>query len=748
MVQVRKVESEAIAGSIDVAAWLQRLRAKLETEELERVSEAVAMAQEAAPKQPNKNAFNRPERNCFFAGLEMAEILADFKLDQDSLVAAILYRAVREGRLQLSAVRQQFGDAVCKLIEGVQQMAVISAVRATHDTAVLGDSRRQIENIRKMLVSLVDDVRVALIKLAERTWAIRAVKNESDERCQKVAREVFDIYAPLAHRLGIGHLKWELEDISFRYLEPESYKLIASLLAERRLDRDGYIKNVIELLQAQLKAVYIDATITGRAKHIYSIWRKMQRKQITFDQVHDIRAVRILVPEARDCYAALGVVHALWRHIPREFDDYIATPKANGYQSLHTAVIGPEGKVLEVQIRTPEMHEDAEYGVCSHWRYKGTDKSQVEQGYEDKVEWLRQLLQWHEEVGGLDSLVEELRIDIDPGRIYVFTPAGHVVDLVKDATPIDFAYRVHTEIGHHCRGAKVNGRIVTLNHKLRTGDNVEILTSKSGSPSRDWLNPSLGYAMASRTRSKIQHWFKLQDKEKNALAGRAIVDRELRRLALASVDTDALAQKVNYQNAEDMFAAIGAGDLRLAQVVGAAQEQVEPRGEALVEPEFKLARSGPVTSSQDLEFMGVDNLMSSFAGCCKPVPGDDSLGYITQGRGISIHRRDCANARALQENEPDRIIDVHWGNKASDNYPVDIMVLAFDRAGLLRDVTTVFANESVNVIAMNSFTNDKNNMVDLRVTAEVPNLDVLSRVLSKINQLPNMIEVKRVRAGS
>ncbi len=747
MVQVRKLETEAIAGSIDIDAWLQRLRATLEIDDLSLISKACDLVQEAAPKQPNEKAFTQPERNCFYAGLEMAEILADFKLDLDSLVAAILYRAVREDRLPLATVRQEFGDAVCKLVEGVQQMAVISAVRTPTDGVVLGDSQRQVENVRKMLVALVDDVRVALIKLAERTWAIRAVKNESEERRQKVAREVFDVYAPLAHRLGIGHLKWELEDISFRYLEPGNYKLIANLLAERRLDRDGYINNVVDLLQAQLKAVHIDASITGRAKHIYSIWRKMQRKHISFDEVYDIRALRVQVPENRDCYAALGVVHSLWRHIPNEFDDYIATPKTNGYQSLHTAVIGPEGKVLEVQIRTPDMHEDAEYGVCSHWRYKGTDKSQSEQGYEQKVEWLRQLLQWHEEVGGPDSLIDELRLEIEPGRIYVFTPAGHVVDLVNDATPIDFAYRVHTEIGHHCRGAKVNGRIVTLNHKLRTGDHVEILTAKSGSPSRDWLNPSLGYAMASRTRSKIQHWFKLQDKEKNALAGRSIVERELRRLALGSVDIDRLAPKVNYQSAGDMFAALGAGDLRLAQVIGAAQEQLEPRGEPRDEPVFKLARSGSVRSAQDLEFMGVDNLLSSVAGCCKPVPGDDSLGYITHGRGISIHRRDCINAKALQESEPDRIIDVRWGSKAEDHYPVDIMVHAFDRPALLRDITTVFANETVNVIAMNSVTNEQNNMVDLRVTAEVPNLDVLSRVLGKINQLPNMIEVKRVRAG-
>ena len=748
MVQVRKVESETNAGHVDLDSWLVRVAQELNLEDTSTLRAACQLAEQASHRTPNDTGFAEGKRNCFFAGLEMAEILVGFKLDEDSLVAAILYRSVREERLKLDVVAQKFGRAPASLIEGVQQMAAISTLRAAHDeNAVLGDAKRQIDNVRRMLVALVDDVRVALIKLAERTWAIRAVKDESAERRQKVAKEVFDIYAPLAHRLGIGHLKWELEDISFRYLNPESYKSIAKMLDGRRMDRDQYIKNVIELLQAQLKAVYIDASISGRAKHIYSIWRKMQRKRISFEQVNDIRAVRILVPQTRDCYAALGVVHSLWRHIPREFDDYIATPKPNGYQSLHTAVIGPEGKVLEVQIRTSEMHEDAEYGVCSHWRYKGTDKGSNTQSYEEKVEWLRQLLSWHEEVGELNTLVEELKFDSEPDRIYVFTPAGHVVDLVKNATPIDFAYRVHTEVGHHCRGAKVNGKIVPLNYRLRTGDAVEILTNQHANPSRDWLNSALGYVVASRTRSKIQHWFKLQDKDKNAAAGRAMVEQEVRRLALFVADYEVLAPKVNYANAEDMFAAVGAGDLRIAQIIGAAQDQEVAKSSYQSELNLEIPRPAKGIASSDMEFLGVDNLLSNVAGCCKPIPGDDCVGYITQGRGISIHRRDCSNAKMLQEKEPDRIIEVQWRGKIEGNYPVDILVHAFDREALLRDITTVLANASVNVIALNSVTNEKNNLVDLRVTIEVPNLDVVSRVLARINQLPNMIEVKRVRPG-
>jgi len=379
-----------------------------------------------------------------------------------------------------------------------------------------------------MLVAMVDDVRVALIKLAERTCAIRAVKTADDEKRNRVAREVFDIYAPLAHRLGIGHIKWELEDLSFRYLEPDQYKQIATLLHERRLDRERFISDVMGQLRSELQATGVDADISGRAKHIYSIWRKMQRKGLAFSQIYDVRAVRVLVPEMRDCYTALGIVHTLWRHIPKEFDDYIANPKENGYRSLHTAVIGPEGKVLEVQIRTHAMHEEAELGVCAHWRYKGTDVKAGSNQYEEKISWLRQVLEWHEELGDIGGLAEQLRVDIEPDRVYIFTPDGHAIDLPKGATPLDFAYRVHTEIGHNCRGAKINGRIVPLNYSLQTGEQVEIITSKHGTPSRDWLNPNLGYITTSRARAKIVHWFKLQARDQNVAAGKTLLERELR----------------------------------------------------------------------------------------------------------------------------------------------------------------------------------------------------------------------------
>src|SRR5690554_6719936 len=426
-----------------------------------------------------------------------------------------------------------------------------------------------------MLVAVVDDVRVALIKLAERTCALRQIKTATSEKRLKVAREVFDIYAPLAHRLGIGHIKWELEDLSFRYLEEDAYKYIARLLAEKRMDRAEYIKRVIQELTLAIKDQGIDgADLQGRAKHIYSIWRKMKRKKIDFSQVYDIRAVRVLVPEVRDCYAVLGIVHSMYKHIPNEFDDYIATPKENGYRSLHTAVITEGGKVLEVQIRTFAMHEEAELGVCAHWRYKGTDRQTSEDSYEQKIAWLRQVLEWHDELGGDSHFQDDLRA-MDQDRIYVFTPDGHVVDLPKTSTPLDFAYRIHTDIGHRCRGAKVNNRIVPLNTHLNTADQVEILTGKREAPSRDWLSPALGYVNTARARAKVQHWFKLQARDQNIAEGQVLLDREFRRLALLDLDFEALAKKLKMKSLDDLYAAVGASDIGVGQELNAAQRQLD-----------------------------------------------------------------------------------------------------------------------------------------------------------------------------
>ena len=747
MVQVRALQPINTDGSINLEGWLDHVLGMVPALDRDALRKACDYARVAEQQANAAQNLWSEGTSSYQTGLEIAEILADLKLDQESLVAAVIYRGVREGKIQLADVHRQFGPVVAKLIAGVLRMAAISTSLNPRESLVLG-SQTQVENLRKMLVAMVDDVRVALIKLAERTCAIRAVKNADDDKRHRVAREVFDIYAPLAHRLGIGHIKWELEDLSFRYLEPEQYKQIAQLLHERRLDREQYIDNVVQQLRDELTAAGIEPDIDGRAKHIYSIWRKMQKKGLLFSQIYDVRAVRVLVPEVRDCYTALGIVHTLWRHIPKEFDDYIANPKENGYRSLHTAVIGPEGKVLEVQIRTKSMHEEAELGVCAHWRYKGTDVNSGSDHYEEKIAWLRQVLEWHEELGDIGGLAEQLRVDIEPDRVYVFTPDGHAIDLPKGATPLDFAYRVHTEIGHNCRGAKVNGRIVPLNYSLQTGEQVEIITSKQGTPSRDWLNPNLGYVTTSRARAKIVHWFKLQDRDQNVAAGKQLLERELARMALVGADFDKLAEKANLKTAEDLFAALGAGDVRLAHAVNLAQQLLEPeRGNEQLELIPRKAQGFKLGKRGDIQIQGVGNLLTQMAGCCQPLPGDPIVGYITLGRGVTIHRQDCPTALQQTAREPERMIQVSWGPVPVQTYPVEIVIKAYDRSGLLRDVTQVLLNEKLNVLAVNTRSNKEDNTASMSITVEIPGLDALGRLLARIGQLPNIIEARRQRAN-
>ncbi len=745
MVKVRKDHPIAADGQVDIDAWIQRLNGLHAQPDSTRVElgRACCLAQEVDPVPTDTAVSWGGDTSCFRIGLEMAEILADLQMDQDTLVAAILYRSVREQKLSLDRVREDFGDTVTKLIKGVLRMAAISYQHYDHDERVFGrQSAEQVDNVRKMLVAMVDDVRVALIKLSERTCAIRAVKNATVERQRHVAREVSEVYAPLAHRLGIGHIKWELEDLSFRYLEPDDYKRIARLLDERRLARQEYIDHVLEVLRGELLSADINGEVTGRAKHIYSIWRKMQRKGIGFSQVYDIRAVRILVPTVRDCYTVLGVVHSLWRNIPHEFDDYIASPKENGYRSLHTAVIGPENKVLEIQIRTFAMHEEAELGVCAHWRYKGTDTDGGRDSYEQKIAWLRQVLEWHDELGGdVVPLQDDLR-GIDQDRIYVFTPEGHVVDLPKGATPLDFAYRIHTDIGHRCRGAKVNNRIVPLNYHLNNADQVEVLTGKREMPSRDWLSPALGYLNTARARAKVQHWFKVQARDQNIAEGQALLDREFKRLALLDLDFEALAQKLNMKTLDDLYAAVGASDIGVGQVLGAAQRLLDaklPR-----EPVIPFrTRSPSGKKGSDVYIEGVGNLLTHIAQCCNPVPGDAIVGYITLGRGVSIHRQDCSNVLQLQADEPARIIKVEWGETPQSTYSVDIIIEAYDRYGLLRDITALLDAEKINISAMQTLSDKRKNTVDMLLTAEIRGFDELSRILTKLNQLPNIASARR-----
>ncbi|WP_148861949.1 GTP diphosphokinase [Marinobacter fonticola] len=745
MVKVREDYAVTTDGQLDIEGWVRQIQSKTTLEDVDQFRQACERAAIIDLQAVREDRLWAPGASSFRTGIEMAQVLAELHLDQVSLVSAILYRAVREERISFEEVRTEFGDEVAKLIDGVQQMAAISSIHHPLKGNVLGQSQGQLDNVRKMLVTMIDDVRVALIKLAERTCAIRAVKSAPPEKRMRVAREVFDIYAPLAHRLGIGHIKWELEDLSFRYLHESAYKKIAKLLDEKRLDRDQYVKRVLGALKTELDAAGIEADLAGRAKHIYSIWRKMRRKGIDFSQVYDVRAFRILVPTVRDCYSALGIVHSLWRHIPNEFDDYIASPKENGYQSLHTAVIGPEGKVMEVQIRTQSMHEEAELGVCAHWLYKGTDTGNKSVGYEAKINWLRQVLEWQEDLGDLSGLVDQLKADITPDRVYVFTPEGHVVDLPQGATPVDFAYRVHTEVGHACRGAKVNGRIVPLVYPLKTGDQVHVLTSNNPAPSRDWLNSSLGYIQTSRARAKVTHWFKEQNRDRNIVDGRAILEDEFKRLAIYDVDLNELARKVNHQHAEDMFAAIGAGDLRPSHVAHLAQQLVEPQTRQM---DLKLQglRAQPYDTESDIQIQGVGKLKTQVAQCCKPLPGDAICGYITVGRGVTVHRQDCMTFLHLREYEPNRIIEVSWGGRQESVYPVEIEIEAYDRSGLLRDITTVLASSRCNVLALNTLTNQDENSATMRVTVEISSLEQLAKLLSQIRNLPNILEVRRKRS--
>ena len=740
MVQVRQQSHITPSGDINLELWLQQLPIILEQGDAQRLLLACHMTQ-AAMALPGEDAGDwAQQRDCFKAGLDIAQILAELQVGFDCLVAGILYRAVRESRVSLEAVAKEFGPEVVDLIRGVTRMAAIGDLGEQADRPVLGQAHGQKDNIRKMLIAMVDDVRVALIKLAERTCAIRAVKDD-EQRRQRVGQEVFDVYAPLAHRLGIGHLKWELEDLSFRYIYADAYRKIARLLDGKRLERDQFIARVTEELTQGLTRAGLEFTIEGRAKHIYSIWRKMQRKGIGFSQVYDIRAVRILVPEIKDCYATLGLVHGQWRNIPNEFDDYIANPKENGYRSLHTAVIGPEGKTLEVQIRTYRMHDEAELGVCAHWRYKGSDSDNgMASTYEEKIAWLRQVLDWHEETGDARSVAEQFSFDVAQDRVYVFTPSGDVVNLAQGATPLDFAYHVHTEVGHRCRGAKVNGSIVPLTYVLHTGERVEVLTSKDGVPKRDWLQPGLGYLKTSRARAKVQHWFKAQAREENIDAGRHLLEREFKRLALTSIDYQRIARKMQLTTVEDMYVAVGSGDLSAAQVLNAAQGLVESRPE----PQLRLARPGGGSYRGQVQVRGVGNLLTHMAGCCKPLPGDGITGFITQGRGVSIHRSDCGRLLNLQQSTPDRIIEVEWGAAPSENYEVDVAIEAYDRQGLLRDITGLFANARLNVLSINTQTNKKRNTATMRLRVEVPNLGSLSKLLERINRLKNVVSAQRV----
>jgi GTP pyrophosphokinase len=623
------------------------------------------------------------------------------------------------------ALREAFGEEIAALVAGVERLYQLRL-------ATRGSPVEQNEVLRKMVLGMVEDVRVVLIRLASRTQTLRwFAKNETPERAA-YARETLDIYSPLANRLGVWQLKWELEDLSFRYLEPELYKRIAGMLDERRIEREQYIAAAIATLARELQAAGLKARIHGRPKHIYSIWNKMRVKSLDFSQLYDVRALRVIVPEVKDCYTALGIVHNLWQPIPREFDDYISRPKGNLYQSLHTAVVGPAGKTLEVQIRTEEMHRHAEFGVASHWQYK--EKAKASKRFEQKIAWLRELLAWRDEVADWAKSTKRAQLD---DTVYVLTPQGKVIDLPAGSTPVDFAYALHTDLGHRCRGARVDGQMVTLDRPLASGQRVEIVSAKSGGPSRDWLNPQRGYVKSPRARQKIRQWFNAKALAETLAAGRAAVEKELRREGATQASLDALAARLGFAKPDELFAAVARDEVNLRQLQSALRELKGAAPAPRAEPP---RRARAAKGGESVLVVGMDRLMSQLARCCKPVPPDAVRGFVTRGKGVSVHREDCPSLKRLAERHPERLIEAEWG-RGEGRYTVDLLITAADRRGLLRDIGDALAREKINVTAVRTQTRD--DLAFMRFTFDVADLGQLKRAAALVRDLKGVIRVAR-----
>lgn len=670
-------------------------------------------------------------------GWEMVEILADLRMDKDALTAALLFPLVEAQVLSCEDVQSEFPQAVVTMLAAVNQMEAIRTIPVGPNQ---NPNAQQADNLRKMLLTMVEDVRAVVIKLAAQICYLRDVKNADEETRVLAAKQTNAIFGPLANRLGIGQLKWELEDLAFRYLHPQVYKKIAAQLEEKRLDREQYMKDFVAAVRQRMQDEKLQCEVYGRPKHIFSIWKKMQKKHLSFDQLYDIRAVRIVTERVQDCYAVLGIVHTSWQHLPKEFDDYIATPKQNGYQSIHTVVLGPHGRPIEIQIRTRQMHDDAELGVAAHWRYKEGGPAGREGALDEKIGWLRKILAWREEVVD-SSLAEELRNQVTEDRVYVFTPKGDIVDLPLGSTPLDFAYYVHSNVGHRCIGAKISGRIVPFTYQLKTGDQVEILTGREPNPSRDWLNPNLGYLKSSRARSKVQYWFRLQDRDKNYAAGKELLDAELARLNLVMEHPSKVLQRFNAGSMEELLVGIGGGEIKVTQVVHYIQSQyvkVEPE----IDPRL-ISKPMHTPAKSHVVVQGVGNLMTHMAGCCQPLPGDAIVGYITVGRGIAVHRDDCDQFKNLQEHHPERVVEATWGDQYASGYEASIRIVANDRNGLLRDITSILANEKANVLRMSSNSDVAKQTAIINMTLELYNLDSLNKLLTKVSLIDDVIEAKR-----
>src|SRR3990167_3418319 len=730
----------------DLAEWLDRVRSILDDAKLEQLEEVANLTLQ---KELETTVNHRS--NTFYTGIEMADILAHLHVDEDTLAAAMLYRGVREGVIPLAEVQEHFGEQVHALVKGTLAMGKLSDLIEQNkrlEDHFNNNQREHLNGIYKMLISVTEDVRVVLIKLAERTYALLELATSSKERQERVAREILTIYSPLAHRLGIAQLKWELEDLAFRYLAPDRYKEIATLLNEKRLEREQYIQFVIDTLRASLNEHGIEAEISGRVKHIYSIYRKMKSKNLSFDQLYDIRAVRVLVKTVPECYHSLGIVHQIWRHIPHQFDDYITNPKANGYRSLHTAVIA-ENKSLEVQIRTKSMHEEAELGVCSHFNYKEGGKN-TDRSFNHRLHSLRAVLEHYQERNDANvhksdedsENFEQIQDFEDFEKIYVFSRDGDIKELPRGSTVLDFAYHVHTQVGNKCYAARVNQRYVPLTYTLKTGEQVEILTKKDREPNRDWLVNSLGYIKTARARDKLRHWFRQQDRSKNLEVGRDLLNKELSRLAIhpKSIDLNDYCNHFNVKAGEDILIALVNGDISLHALINQVNrhmhlDQDEP--ELVLKPTLN-PRASHTLSAHGILIDGLDNVELHVAQCCQPVHGESIAGYITLNRGVSIHKVACPDYLRMIQNEPERAVEADWEMQPTRGQSVQIVVEAYDRRGLLKDLTQVIFSDQINIRQVNTIS-EADGIANMKLLIEVKGLSQLSKLLARLEQQPGII---------
>ncbi|EPP5115664.1 RelA/SpoT family protein [Acinetobacter baumannii] len=744
----------AAETQVGLASWLDRVREILDGAELKQLEEVAHLTLQ---KELDSTVNHRS--NTFATGVGMADILAHLHVDEDTLSAAMLYRSVREDITDIEEVKRKFGEQVYNLVKGTLAMGKLSELIEKNkrlEDHFNNNQREHLSGIYKMLISVTEDVRVVLIKLAERTYSLRELANSSRERQERVAREILTIYSPLAHRLGIAQLKWELEDLAFRYLAPDRYKEIASLLNEKRLEREHYIQFVIDRLKSELAAHGIEAEITGRAKHIYSIYRKMKSKNLSFDQLYDIRALRVLVNSVPECYHSLGIVHQIWRHIPHQFDDYITNPKANGYRSLHTAVIA-ENKSLEVQIRTHEMHDEAELGVCSHFNYKEGSKN-TDHSFNHRLHSLRAVLEHYQErnettvhqnedeTEGFDQLQDFEGFE----KIYVFSRDGDIKELPRGSTVLDFAYHVHTEVGNKCYAARVNQRYVPLTYTLKTGEQVEILTKKDREPNRDWLVNSLGYIKTARARDKLRHWFRQQDRSKNLEVGRELLNKELSRLAIhpKSIDLNDYSSHFNVKTGDDILVSLVSGDISLHALINQINRQMhldQDEPELVLKPTLN-PRASHTLSAHGTLIDGLDNVELHIAQCCQPVHGESIAGYITLNRGVSIHKVLCSDYQRMIKQEPERAVEADWEMQPTRGQSVQIVVEAYDRRGLLKDLTQVIFSDQINIRQVNTIS-EADGIANMKLLIEVKGLAQLSRLLARLEQQPGIISARRMIQG-